>query len=350
MISLANTSTPSRPLRLGFAGTGWIGRKRMQSLVQSGLAQAVAIAEPSPEMAKLAQEIAPGAASFASFEAMLDLDLDGVVIATPSALHAAQAIAALERGFAVFCQKPLGRDHVEVDAVIDAARRADRLLGVDLSYRHTAGVKAIRELIQSGELGSIFLADLTFHNAYGPDKTWFYDRAQSGGGCVIDLGVHLVDLALFAMDFPEVRHVDSSLFYQGRPLGRPNGEVEDCAIATIALGMDTIVRIACSWRLHAGCDAAISASFYGTKGGAEMQNIGGSFLDFETRRFAGTSSTVICGPPEDWGGGAIVDWARQLSAGLRYDRNCWQHSDVANILDAIYGNDGPRSSSRRLFG
>ena len=77
---------------------------------------------------------------------------------------------------------------------MDAAREADRLLGVDLSYRHTEAVRRIKALIDDGRLGDIFAADLVFHNAYGPGKPWFFDKNQSGGGCVIDLGVHLVDL------------------------------------------------------------------------------------------------------------------------------------------------------------
>ena len=169
----AMSRQPGEPLRLGFAGTGWIGRHRMQSLVQTGIAQAAALVEPSPEMAEMALNIAPEAEVIGSFEDMLARDLDGIVIATPSAMHAAQSIAALDRGFPVFCQKPLGRDREEVEAVVAAARRADRLLGVDLSYRHTAGIEFIRSIVQSGELGSIYLADLTFHNAYGPDKAWF---------------------------------------------------------------------------------------------------------------------------------------------------------------------------------
>jgi len=328
-----------KPLRLGFAGAGWIGRHRMQSLVQSGHASVAAIVEPSAEMADLALDFAPDAELVGSFKDMLDRDLDGVVIATPSAMHASQSVAALERGFAVFCQKPLGRDCDEVEAVIAAAQRADRLLGVDLSYRHTAGIAFIRDVIRSGELGSIYLADLTFHNAYGPDKAWFYDRQKSGGGCVIDLGVHLVDLGLYVMDFPRVRRVDSSLFRQGHPLEASGAEVEDCAIATIELENGASVRIACSWRLHAGCDAVISASFYGTEGGVEMRNVGGSFFDFETRRLAGTSSSIICGPPEDWGGRAIIEWARRLSAGDRFDRRCEQFVAVADVLDGIYGRD-----------
>jgi len=103
--------------------------------------------------------------------------------ATPSALHAPQTCQALEAGTAVFCQKPLARTADETRQVIRAARRADRILGVDLSYRFVDGVPQMRELVRSGELGTVFAADLVFHNAYGPDKPWFYDVRQSGGGC-----------------------------------------------------------------------------------------------------------------------------------------------------------------------
>jgi predicted dehydrogenase len=335
MTQAATIAEPVRPLRLGFAGTGWIGRHRMQCLLQSGIAEATAIAEPASEMAALSLDLAPNAELADSFEALLDLDLDGIVIATPSAMHAAQSIAALERGIAVFCQKPLGRNGSEVESVIAAARSADRLLGVDLSYRHTEGVEAICKLVRSGRLGDVFLADLTFHNAYGPDKSWFYDKAQSGGGCLVDLGVHLVDLALFVLDFPIVRQVQSSLFSKGRPLA-DCGQVEDCATATISLESGATVRIACSWRLHAGSDAVISAGFFGTEGGVEMSNVAGSFFDFETRQHSGTSSQIICSPPEDWGGRAVTDWARRLANGGRFDPQCERYGDVARVLDAVY--------------
>src|SRR5205085_415527 len=128
---------------------------------------------------------------------LCELDLDGLVIATPSASHAVQARAALERGIAVFCQKPLARTAAETASVVEAARAANRLLGVDLSYRHTEAMRHIGALARSGELGDIYAIDLVFHNAYGPDKAWFRDVKLSGGGCVIDLGTHLVDLALW---------------------------------------------------------------------------------------------------------------------------------------------------------
>jgi predicted dehydrogenase len=188
--------------RIGFLGTGWIGRHRLKAIAETGAVHVAAICDPSPEMAAQAQKLAPDAQILSTFEDLLDSGVDGVVIATPSALHAEQSIQALERGAAVFCQKPLGRTAAEVRAVVHAARAADRLLAVDLSYRFTQGMERIRQLLASGELGRIYAVDLVFHNAYGPDKAWFYDPALSGGGCVMDLGVHLVDLALWSLDFP----------------------------------------------------------------------------------------------------------------------------------------------------
>src|SRR4051812_34450542 len=102
--------------RLGFAGTGWIGRHRLAAMVQGGAAEAAAVFDPSPGAADEARTLSPEATVCRSFEELLAQPLDGIVIATPSALHAAQAIAALESGRAVFCQKPLARTAAETRA------------------------------------------------------------------------------------------------------------------------------------------------------------------------------------------------------------------------------------------
>src|SRR5512141_3215316 len=149
MMDLAPSTVPRRP-RLGFLGVGWIGQRRMRSILERDVAEAVAVADPVEAAAAAAASAVEGCRRLPSLEALLERDRDGVVIATPSALHADQAIRALEWGLAVFCQKPLGRDAGEVRRVLDAARAADRLLGVDLSYRHLAGVDRIRELIGQG--------------------------------------------------------------------------------------------------------------------------------------------------------------------------------------------------------
>ncbi|KAA2238120.1 Gfo/Idh/MocA family protein [Salinarimonas soli] len=332
----AQAAATARP-RLGFLGVGWIGRHRMQAIVETGAVEVAALADPSPEMAREAGALAPGAEIVSTLDDLLDAGVDGVVIATPSAMHAEQSIRALERGAAVFCQKPLGRTADEVRAVVDAARAADRLLAVDLSYRFTDGMRRIRELIAGGELGVVFAADLTFHNAYGPDKPWFYDPALSGGGCVMDLGVHLVDLALWALDFPEIADVSASLMAGGAPLRDPSAQVEDYAVATVTTTTGTVLRLACSWRLQAGRDAVIQAAFYGTGGGAALENVDGSFYDFRAERFRGTARETLSTPPEAWGGRAAADWATRLAAGERFDPSAEHLVTVARVMDRIYG-------------
>lgn len=329
--------TAARRPRVGFLGVGWIGRHRMAAVVEQGLVDAIGVADPSRDCRDAALALAPQVHAAADFDDLLALDLDGLVIATPSAQHAEQAIRALDTGVAVFCQKPLGRSADEAARVVEAARRADRLLAVDLSYRFTDGMQRIRELVREGVLGRVFSCDLTFHNAYGPDKPWFYEPALSGGGCAIDLGVHLVDLALWTLDFPEVARVSSTLMAQGRPLGPAGSKVEDYAIAELELETGAIVRLACSWRLHAGQDAEISAAFYGGEGGAVMRNVDGSFYDFAAEHLHGVSRRTLATPPDAWGGRAIVDWAHRLGSGQRFDPACNRLIDTATVLDRIYG-------------
>ena len=295
--------------RVGFAGVGWIGRHRMEAV------------EPVVEVAGICDPAVDGALD--SYEELLTSDLDGVVIATPSALHADQAIAALERGIAVFCQKPLGRTAAETQRVVEAAHGADRLLAVDLSYRWTAAMQAIRRVVRSGELGDIFAADLVFHNAYGPDKPWFYDVELSGGGCLIDLGIHLVDLALWTLGLDRFEQVD------GRLVGTP---VEHYAVAQL-----DHVRIGCSWNLHAGRDCVFEAHFHGSEGGASLRNVAGSFYDFGAERYRGREIEVLAEPPDDWGGRAIADWVERLAGGERFDPECERVVEVARTLDRIYG-------------
>jgi predicted dehydrogenase len=326
----------ARP-RIGFLGVGWIGRHRMEAMLRTGAIEAAAIADPSAEMAAEAAKLAPDARIVDGLDALLDLDLDGIVIATPSAMHAEQSIRALRSGAAVFCQKPLGRTAEEARQVVDAARAADRLLGVDLSYRFTEGMRRIRELIEAGELGRVYAVDLVFHNAYGPDKAWFYDPALSGGGCVMDLGVHLVDLALWTLGFPAAEKVTGTLLSGGEPLRDPASQVEDYAVATITLETGCAVQLACSWRLQAGVDAIISASFYGTEGGAALRNVGGSFYDFTAERYRGTQRETLASPPDEWGGRAAADWAVRLAGGERFDPAAERLVRVSEILDRVYG-------------
>lgn len=330
--------TPATRPALGFLGVGWIGRSRLEAIAHQGAATVACVADPLPENTTEALRAAPAASVVASLPALLaQPGLAGVVIATPSALHAEQSLQALAAGTAVFCQKPLGRTAAETRAVVAAARQANLLLGVDLSYRHTAAMQRVREVVQSGELGQVYAVELVFHNAYGPDKPWFYDPSQSGGGCVIDLGVHLVDLALWSLGFPAVQQVRSSLFAQGQPLADPTTQVEDYATASLTLGGGTHVQLSCSWNLPVGQEASISATFYGTQGGVAFRNVNGSFYDFVADRYYGTRTERLAAGPDAWPGRAAAAWAQRLAQGEAFAPEADEFVRVAEVLDRIYG-------------
>lgn len=329
-------SPPERP-RLGFVGLGWVGLNRLEAVARSGFADVCAVSDPLPEAVGRALAVAPRAVRAPDLEGMLSLGLDGVVIATPSALHAQQSLEALAAGVAVFCQKPLARTAAETRAVVAAARQSNRLLGCDLTYRRTAGMQAIQRLIREGALGRVHAAHLVFHLAHGPDKAWFHDRRLSGGGCLIDLGTHLVDLALWCLGFPRAQRVCGALLRQGVPLENRDRGIEDYAAAQVVFDDGAVMQLTCSWKAHAGRDAVIEAGFYGTEGGAMFRNVDGALHTFATEQFLpGRERRMLVASESYWGGRAIVEWARRLSISGEYNPEIEAVSRVADVLDAIY--------------
>jgi predicted dehydrogenase len=327
----------ARRPRIGFLGTGWIGRHRMSALAASGSAHVLAAADPDPAARRAVVEQIPGVALAEDLDGLLEHGLDGVVIATPSALHAEQAIAALQRGVAVYCQKPLARDRAETRRVLDAARTADRLLDVDLCYRHTDAARAVRAELATDALGEVFAAELVFHNAYGPDKPWFTERRLSGGGCLIDLGTHLVDLLVWLLGAQRADVRAARVLREGRPLAAGADAVEDYALAELAVDGAVTARLACSWWLHAGRDCVLECTLYGTQAALSIRNVGGSFYDFVAERWDGTARRRLSEPGEDWGSRGISQWAVRLAAGAGYDgASARELEQVAATVDGIY--------------
>ena len=153
----------------------------------------------------------------------------------------------------------------------------------------------------------------------------------------MDLGIHLVDLALWLLDSPEVEAVDATLHAKGRPLGEAPDVVEDHAVATLRLAGGAVVRLACSWNLPAGREAVIGAEIYGREGGAALRNVDGSFHDFVAERYRGTETEVLERPPDAWGGRAIVAWAERLGSDPSFDAGVADLVPVARALDRMYG-------------
>jgi len=329
----------SESLKLGFIGLGWIGLNRMERLMEHPKVTCAAMVEPVQINAERALALAENIKLYTSIEQVIaDPSIDGIVIATPSALHADQAAAALKAGKAVFCQKPLGRNLAEVQQVLKAAAASDKLLSVDMSYRYTKAFAAVHKLIRSGELGKIYAVDLVFHNAYGPDKEWFFDIEKSGGGCLLDLGIHMLDLALWSLDFPKINNVSSYLFKSGKMLEKGAKQVEDFSTANLSTAGGTTINLQCSWHISAGREAVIEAKFFGTAGGAAFKNVNGSFYDFTAEKYKGTQTEILVSPPENWSGNAGLVWADSVVAGIGFDPvTAQEYLKLAAIIDRIYG-------------
>lgn len=330
--------TGRRP-RLGFVGLGWIGAMRLEAVAGmaettgTGGAEVVAICDASPGRLESTARNHAGAACFQSYDEMMaraaGLRLDGVVIATPNALHAPQALAALGHGLAVFCQAPLALDAGAARSLVDAARRAGRRLAVDDAYRFTEGARCLRKLIAGGSLGQVLFLDAAFHNAFGPDKPWCFDPALAGGGALIDQGVPLIDLAFWLLGEPEVRSVLGST-------GSAEGAVEDFASVRIELAGGAVMSLAASWHAHAGQDCVIRCQVFGTAGGADFRNIAGSFYDFELARFDGSGTTIETRESRGWINRAVLHWVERLGEEPGFDPAVERSVAVSAVVDAVY--------------
>jgi predicted dehydrogenase len=335
----AKKRTAKRP-RLAFVGLGWIGVHRLNAIAASDAVEIATLYDEQRNACEAAREIVPNATIISSYDEILEDSIDGVVIATPNAFHVTQTVAALRAGISVFCQKPLGCNVPEVWQAVSAARQSNCLLGVDFSYRFIPGMQQIRELVQGGEIGKIFSVDLKFHNGYGPDKKWFYERAASGGGCVLDLGIHLVDLGLWTLNFPRIADVTSALFYQGNRIKQPCDEVEDYAVARMRTVDDVVLNLTCSWNLHVGADAEIEVCFYGTEGAAVLRNIEGSFYDFTAERCQRSQRELLYETSDgNWGGLAALDWCERLAQGEKFSANAEEFLSSAAVIDRIYARN-----------
>jgi len=130
------------------------------------------------------------------------------------------------------------------------------------------------------------------------------------------------------------------LFSQGEPLGGRTDRVEDYAAAQLNLDSGAVVQLSCSWKLHAGRDCVIEASFYGTRGGATFRNINGSFYDFTAELMRGTARETLCAPPDEWSSRAAIEWARRLVMGDPvFDPAVDRLINLAEVLDRLYGRD-----------
>jgi myo-inositol 2-dehydrogenase / D-chiro-inositol 1-dehydrogenase len=188
-----------KPVRIGLVGCGHIVRfVHLQVLTRLSGVRLVALAEPDPERRRAAARRAPGAIAVATHEELLNIpEVEAVVICVPNALHAGVAIAALERRKHVYLEKPLAMNLDEGRAVLAAWRRAGVVGMIGFNYRFNKLYMAARHQLQAGRLGKLVMVRSVFSTATTPPG-WKQFR-ESGGGVLLDLASHHVDLIRFLL-------------------------------------------------------------------------------------------------------------------------------------------------------
>lgn len=187
-------------------------------------------------------------------------DVDAVVVATPNSAHREVAVVAATAGKHVLVDKPMACTTADVDEMIDAARQAGVTLVPFHNTRFAAPFVAAHELIASERLGAVTGIRAAFGHAgpqvWAPQATWFFDRSAAGGGCLIDLGVHIIDV---------VRYVtgDDIVAVSGMINGTA-GDVETDAQLLVRLGGGAIGSIHASWSSRSGSDQQLTV--IGTQG------------------------------------------------------------------------------------
>jgi len=228
-------------MRIGVLGAGFAGAMHARSALRIEGVQVVAIAAlPLEQAAELAKECGARVASAEEICAADDVDL--VVVATPTHLHARYTIAAAKSGKHVFCEKPLARTLADAEAMVRACDEADVTLAVGHVVRHFKEYQQAKRLIDDGTLGRPAIATMTRGNfAVGSAREWYLDAAKSGG-VVLELMLHDLDTVRWWFGEP-------SRVYARRFTGSAGLEY---ALATIRYDDRPIVQVEASWAEHAG--------------------------------------------------------------------------------------------------
>jgi predicted dehydrogenase len=283
-------STPAKVWRVAYIGAGAIVRyAHIPNFSALPNTQNVALCDVNEmRVATLAAD-AGIAATYTDYRTMLaEVKPDITVVATPNVFHKEQAIAALEAGSHVLCEKPLAATYEDAQAMFEAARRADRVLTVGTHYRYGANMQAVRAQAKAGFFGKIYAIRTTWQRRSGIPGMggWFTNRDLAGGGVLLDLGVHALDRALYVMDYPRPTTVTGITYAEFGSRGKgaggwgmdaqqpmlsgtpPRFDVDDFAWATVRFenGASLIFQVA--WASHH--PEFHTLEVFGSDGGASL--------------------------------------------------------------------------------
>jgi len=209
---------------------------------------------------------------YADFSEMLAREkLDAVSIALPNNLHCPMTIQAIEAGCHVLCEKPMARNAGEARNMLEAARTHGKKLMINFNSRFTPYCQAVKAMIDSGRLGDIYFVRTLWHRTRGVPRWYNLTRDVCGGGALIDLGVHRLDLAMWLCGYPEPQWVLGNAFNKIEVQEYPNFELDDMSVAMIRMQNGAMLELEASWASNREGEEG-ATRIYGTKGGLLMRS------------------------------------------------------------------------------
>lgn len=282
---------------------------------------------------------------YISAEEMLKKEkLDIVSIAVPNKFHKPLTIAAFEAGCHVLCEKPMAMNADEARDMLKASKKAKKRLMINFSFRFREQSYAMKKAVDSGILGDVYYARSVWLRRRGMPGFggWFGQKSLSGGGPLIDLGVHRLDLALWLMNYPKPTWVMGSTYnHIAAPLAKKEKkafDVEDIAVAMIKFENGATIELEASWAANIKEREHMSTRLLGTKAGMLQHNVGDGY-DFEAEIFieqSGCQYDMKLHPPVPEAKGAMYHFADSIINNTPHTATAEEGIIVMDLLDAIY--------------
>ena len=272
-------------LKVGVIGGGSISEFHIKPYMKNDGVELVALCDSNEQRLAKAGERYSVTELYSNYQELLkNAEIDAVSICTWNNTHAEIAIAALEAGKHVLVEKPLCMTVEQALAVEAAVKKSGKVLQVGFVRRHGDNTKLLKQFIDQDELGEIYYAKASCLRRLGNPGGWFSDQSKSGGGPLIDLGVHMIDICWYLMGKPRPvsvsgntysklgnrSHIQNLSFYQAADYDPALNDVEDLANALIRFDNGASLFVDVSFTLHAKEDE-LYVKLFGEKGGAEIE-------------------------------------------------------------------------------
>ena len=343
-----------KSLKVGLIGTGNIQKLHMAGWNASPHAEVIAGSDVNPEaLSAWGQQHGITRLATDPQDLFADPEIDIIDICVPNNFHEPLAVAALDAGKHVLCEKPLAPTPGAIERMIAARDRSGKLLMTAQHFRYTGTARALKHEVERGALGEVYHArSWMLRRGFSPYTRSFVDKQMSGGGACIDIGVHILDLTLWMMGNPRPVRVSGNARTE---LARQPGafsiwnnaridpdiyEVEEMASAYVRFENGATLILEVSWLLHhnitkSGTIEDMQMWLYGTKGGSlwpkcEIYSSDNQAMQFSNRSLLRTDAPH---PPHAL---ECMDFAEAVLAGGPSPVPAEQSLQVLRILDGIY--------------